>query len=360
MSLHEISSGRQVGADSSGKFYSSGFSQDGTQIVGVSSKSVYIWDITRNASAEKFKSNNLGSAGVSVNRFSQGYSRSRYGSFGSAELLDKQWVWLGGRLYNTAKQMLVWNYGGASSSYSRESFEVKRKSLVGDRILIAATLGDRYGKTAPMALIGIAKVPHKAAVDQMNAVDAESMLMLKPGAGVRIEAEGDPRVREGVLRAIAANGWTEDPNSKIVIDATAKLGERQTQQYEHVTYQTGGMGGHMHNPFRKPDPKNVFSISYTPWIQRVSIAYDGNKFWVRSRSGYAPQRANDRAELDRAARAAGDPDYSIFEELEFPESMVYPQYQNGLGSSSITRDGFKDVVKPLPDAEKKEDEEEVQ
>jgi len=55
------------------------------------------------------------------------------------------------------------------------------------------------GKTA---LVGIAKVPHQGALDALASMDTVSMIMLKPGSGVKVEATGDRRVREGLMRAV--------------------------------------------------------------------------------------------------------------------------------------------------------------
>ena len=332
LSLLETSSGQQVGTDDSGKFRASGFSQDGSRIVGVTSDLVYLWDITQDASAKQFASKNLASSKT----------------FGTAKFFDNQWVWVDGHLFNTAKEILAWNYTDKSSGSNRALFDVKTMSLVGDHVVVGSTLGSRMDKTGPMAFFLVAKIPHKAAVEQLNSVDSESISMLKPGVGVRIEIEGDPRIRKGLERAIAANGWTEDPNSKIIVAASAKVKPPEVQVYEEVT--RSFRGGRAQS---SGDPSKIFSITVAPWLQTASISYEGNRFWYRGVINFSPSKANTKEELLKLVKKAGDPSYSLFEDLELPVNKIYPQYQSGLGYTKFTQDGFKDVVTPLPDAAKK-------
>ena len=309
LSLHETAGGQQLAfeAESGGV----GFSQDGGRLVRVGKKEVSIFDLEHNSSPRKLKTRNLTATG--------NYRIS---------MLDDDWIWANSSIYNTEKQLAVWSYSGSGVS-------IAHSEMLGDHMLVAGTAGS-YGKPKT-ALVGIAKVPHQNAIDEMNKVDAESMIMLKPGSGVRIEAPGDRRVREGLMRAVEANGWHEDPNSEVILSGSAKRGESKTVHYESSRF---GIG------FGSRSSRQISeTVTASPWIQSVSITFRGRSAWRDGRGGIPYSLyLKENESVSQKVNEATQPNYSLFEDLQIPGEMLYPQYARGLGRTSVTANGFKDEL----------------
>ncbi len=315
LSMHETSSGRQVAAQP--KIDSScgvGFSQDGGNLVRVGTKEVTIWDLLQGDSPRTLRTRNL-SAG----------SQSRIA------MLDDEWIWANSYIYNIDKEMVVWSYSGSG-------VKVAHSEMLGNHMLVAGTTGSYRGPTT--ALVGIAEVPHQDAIDETSKVDAESMIMLKPGAGVKIEAPGDARIRSGLLRAIQANGWHEDPSSEIILAGSAKRGESKTMTYESSRFGFGFQRG--------PQRQISETVTASPWEQSVSITFRGKRAWSTGAGGipYSLYLKEGQTVSGEVAKAT-QPSYHVFENLRIPGEMLYPQYKYGLGRTSITVNGFQDQVNQL-------------
>lgn len=320
-SLHDTLSGRQVATAPAGVTNAGvGYSKDGTQLVLVGSKSVNVYDLQQNSPARTLLSRNLSASGKS-----------------QISLVSDDWIWADSYIFSTEKQMVVWSYSGSGVS-------IAKSQMLGDSMLVAATSGSyRAPKTA---LVGIAKVPHEEAINVSNGVDADEMIMLKPGAGIKVEAPGDPRIRAGILRVIQANGWREDPSSDVVFHGTAKPGEQKTMKYQKSS--RFGM------PFGRVRD-DAITITASPWEQRAWITFRGQTAWSSGSGGlpysmYLREGETVQGEVNKSTQ----PNYSLFERLSTPAEMLYPQYRYGLGKTAITISGFKDQVNTI-DPEEKDD-----
>lgn len=316
ISLHRTSDGSQVADQILEGLQGVGFSGDGSKLVGVGPKQVLIWDLERNAAPQSLLTRNLNAS-----------SSTRI------TMLDDHWIWANSSIYSIDKEMVVWSYSGGGVS-------IAHSEMLGRHMLVAATGGGSY-RGPKMALIGVAEVPHEDAIAETEKVDAESMIMLKPGVGVRIEAPGDPRIRSGLLRAIAANGWREDPNSEIVLSGKAERGKSETLTYESSRF------GFAFGP-RSSNRHINETVTASPWNQRVTITFRGQQAWSTGAGGIPHSLMLREGEtVGGKVSDATKPSYYIFEKLKIPAEMLYPQYRNGLGRTSITASGFQDHVNQL-------------
>ena len=317
LTLHRTDTGEMVAAQKDIKSNSGvGFSQDGRKIVCIQSKQVSVWDISQDAPVQKSKSRNLSSA------------RKSYGTKTRVSLLNDTWLWSNSLLYSIDKELVVWNY-------SASGVALAESEMLGDRLLITGTQSQRGSVTL---LVGVAEVPHKSAIEEIEKVDADSMIMVREGVGVKVVATGNsPIIRESLDEVMKANNWREDPLSDIILSGSAQRGETQSQTYQH------------NNQFgQKIAGSKNFTLSYTPWVQEIKVSYREDAAWRISSSTGAPGTASNEAELSKASSENSRPNYSLFEDLEIPSELVYPVYIKGLGRTAITSNGFVDTVYPPP------------
>ena len=326
VALIDVKTGATLAAEktSEGGASGVGFSLDGTKVVLIDSE-IRIWDLQANKKPSVYERRNLLQSGP-----------------GSVVMIDDKWLKAGSRLYSLTKEIVVWSYAG-------NGVTIRHDEMLGDMDLLAAyknTSRFSRDKGSQVALVGLAKVPHAPAVEALGKLEKFEMLMLKPGSGVRIEAEGDKRIREGVLAAVEKAGWHEDPNAEVLIKASAKRGKTETMQYE--TY-TQSRFGHRH---RTSD--SATTVSATPWEQSVQVIYDGKAAWSDARSSGVPYSVSlgEGKSISSEVQKATEPSYSLFASLKFPKEIIYPKYNNGLGRTQITVNGFVDeLYAELPEEE---------
>ena len=310
VSLHRTSNGQQIAIDDQGKI---GFSQDGRHILRIGPKETAIWDLQQPSAPTILKTRNMSTSGM-------------------VTMLNDDWIWANSALYSVNKEMVVWSYSGSGVS-------IAQSKLIGNYMLVAGTDGSPYSSGRKTALIGTAKVPHQFATTEVERVSANDLIMLKPGSGVRIEATGSGEVRDGVLKAIAANGWVEDPSSEVVIKASAQRGETET-----ITYESSNRFG-----FGRPSrPKTSTTVSAAPWVQKVEITFRGKTAWTTGRGGIPYSiRIRENESVQAKVNESTQPTHTLFRNLQIPGEMLYPQYRYGLGRTSITTSGFRDKVNDL-------------
>ncbi len=310
LSMHATETGATIAKEPSGKG-AVGFSQDGNELIHVGDGNVTIWDLRQNAPPRVLQSRNL----LVVN--------------GSAlTLINDQWLWANSSIYNMEREIVVWSYSGSG-------VQIEHSQMLGSKMLVAATAGSAWDKKT--ALVGIAQVPHQSAIDELSKMDTDTMIMLKSGSGIRIDAPGDSRIRSGLQRAIAANGWHEDPSSEIVLTGSAGPGKSQTMTYESSRF---GFG-------RSPaSDRGPTTVTATPWTQRVSISFRGQSAWNAGSGGSLPFSMFLRGDetVQSKVNESAQPRYDLFEKLKIPAEMLYPQFRYGLGRTLVTASGFKDEL----------------
>ena len=335
LSFHDSTTGKQLAEEPlpTQGFGGVGFSQDGRKMVAVTATSIKIWDLDKTGKPLVLKRRNL---------FTNSKSR--------IVLLDDDWIKGGDSLYSIPKEVVVWNYS------TNSGVKIAHNEMLGKYNLLAGIQGSsgyrsyrNKDKIAPpkTALVGIAKVPHKGALEALESLDTVSMIMLKPGSGIKIEATGDSRVREGLMRVVKANGWHEDPSSEILLKGFAGRGKSETLEYGPSRFGFSPFGR------RRPSSDKIQKITAAPWNQNVEIIYNEQTAWRTGQGGYLPSSftLRDGDTLHSKMSEATKPTYGLFEKLEIPAEMLYPKFKYGLGKTSITVNGFRDqvIAKPQPE-----------
>ena len=328
VALIDVETGATLAAEKTSESGASGvgFSLDGSKVVVIDSD-IRIWDLQTNKEPSVYERRNLLQSGS-----------------GSVVMIDDKWLKAGSRLYSLTKEIVVWSYSG-------NGVTIRHDEMLGDMDLLAAYKNtNRYSRDqgSQVALVGLAKVPHAPAVEALGKLEKFEMLMLKPGSGVRIEAEGDKRIRAGVLAAIKKAGWHEDPNAEVLIKASAKRGKTETMQYGTHRRSRYGFG------YRHRTPESVTTVTATPWVQSVQVIYDEKAAWSDKRSTGIPQSFDlgEGKTISGEVQKRTQPSYSLFEALKFPKEIIYPKYNNGLGRTLITVNGFVDeLYAELPEEE---------
>ena len=236
------------------------------------------------------------------------------------------WISNGSGLWSTSRQLLAWSYTADSKDLS-----LTYTSAIGDKLLAIATRGK---KETTSVLLGVAKIPNAAAVKTLSSYTDDQIYVLRRGAKVRIDPTvQDSRMVNGIHRAAAAAGWQFDQSSDIVITASAKLGEPVTNTYER------SFG------FAQRDRDYKETVTVQPWIQLVSVSQGERRLWGDARGGVpgmlmVKESQSIQSELNRAS----EPSYDLFDSFTFPEKVIAPKFQKGLGTSRITPAGLIDEL----------------
>ena len=235
------------------------------------------------------------------------------------------WISNGSGLWSTSRKILAW-------SYTADSFDLSLiySSALGDKLL---AMGTRGKKESTSVLLGVAKIPNEAAVKTLSSYTDDQIYVLRRGAKVRIDpAVQDSRMLNGINRAAAAAGWQFDPASDIVISASAKLGESVTRTYER----SAGFGRRGGSDYRE-------TITVQPWIQSVTVKQGERQLWGDYRGGVPGMiMVTENQSLQSELSKASEPRYDLFDAFVFPEKVLAPKFQSGLGTSRITPNGLID------------------
>ncbi|QDT08103.1 SHD1 domain-containing protein [Planctomycetes bacterium K23_9] len=285
------------------------FSLDGKGLLAANSSGMYRWDLAGNQPVTTLPIGGL-----------------RIGDTTPLADLGSGWIVAGPQIYSSGLGLIVWQYAGGARPVP---VNIKYQRMLGRQMLVAATAGGSKGKSM---LIGVATVPHKDAIELMKQVDPESVRMLVRGSRVKIDTSVDSRIAAGLRRAAQQNGWIEDPSSEAILTGSAKQGKAQTMTYRKIGFGSQGSGEETH--------------TVSPWIQTAEVVYRDQNAW-RTAMGGVPysMHLSEGQSLGSELGKSSQPNYALFENLKIPEEIIYPKFQQGLGSTLLTPSGFVDVAK---------------
>jgi SLA1 homology domain 1, SHD1/Agenet domain len=266
----------------------------------------------------------LSSSGKSVFLGNRSWSNAKLP--GDFSLVADGWMSNGSGLWNTSRRLLAWTYIADSKDLS-----LIYSSAMGGKLLAVGTRGK---KESTSVLLGVAKIPNEAAIKTLDSYTDEEIYVLRPGAKVRVDSSvQDRRMIDGIIRAAAAAGWQIDPSSDIVITASAQLGTAVTKTYER-TAGFGRSGG----DYRE-------TVTVQPWIQLVEVSQGVRRLWSDARGGVPGMvMVKENASIQEELNRASEPAYDLFDSFSFPERVIAPKFENGLGSSRITPNGLVDQL----------------
>ncbi|MCC7474511.1 MAG: HEAT repeat domain-containing protein [Pirellulales bacterium] len=286
------------------------YNSDGTKLAIVSGGNVFVWGASTGKLLNDFYCLGLGKGLGLVLGPGQGVNA------GSLEWLDDHHLLVGGQdIIDLDRRLVAWRY---------ESGELPGYSHGGWRWLVMQS-GNAKG-------IVPAKLLQPEVLEPAAALDAESILALKPGAKIALEVSlgGEEQARgESTLRkCIEENGMEVSPDSPIRLRAQIVTGKSETKEY----------GSHI---FRSDNEQ----VTTTEKRFEVELLVDGQPIWrhlalmqsangpglIVTHGGESAQQALDR---DNTARAAGF-NFSV----SLPRYVVQPKYAGPLGTSKLSLGG---------------------
>jgi hypothetical protein len=181
----------------------------------------------------------------------------------------------------------------------------------------------------PSALRAV-RLPHDRALQTAEKLNADDLLLLKPGAEVslQIRTQGNQQqITQALTNQLQANGVQVSPNSPIQVIATTKPGKQR-----EVSYRAFGAGF-----------GNTQTRTITEHISRLEVRYQNKIAWetqvVSGPSHFL--RLKEGQTLDDALREAQKPDLRFFERVKIPKQIVTPTGTIAYGASQITAGAIK-------------------
>ncbi len=231
---------------------------------------------------------------------------------------------VGQTLYDYRRSIPLWSFK-TDSAISVESD--------GERLIYA--YGDR------LLNLSLISPPLKEIEKQSAGLTAEKMYAIRPGDTVAVEyfldtvtREDKEKIREAIEQKVAALGWKSASKSSNKIVIRLKEGEAATAEYS----QRASIGG-LSRMFTRQEPTDL--VNYKPWDHEISITVGGKKVFEAMHTVTAPLSLPCRiaeptqSAMDRFCK----PTASYFAELPICNSLVWPQYQGGVGKSVINSRG---------------------
>ena len=192
-----------------------------------------------------------------------------------------------------------------------------------------------FGCTRPSPLLVIA--------DRDKALNAEDLLVLKPGAKVSLDVSlcasdeaARTQVVESLTRKLKARGIIIADGQPIGIVASCQVASSRTEKY--------GKGF-----FGQSNPQDVTVNTYE---NKLTVLEDGKPIWqVASQAGggipSVLNLAKGQSIQDAANKSQGDPSSGYFQSVFIPGCLAKGSV-DGFGYSQITPKGPIDIPRPVP------------
>lgn len=234
--------------------------------------------------------------------------------------LDEALLLAGDRdVVDVDRRLIVWRYEGSQSLASRFA---NRQWTVFDQKKVRGLV--------PFEL------PHAAAREAAEGIDADSILALKPGTKVSLDNQvGAPYsadVAQALTAAIEASDLELSPNQPIRFMARVEIGDSSQTEYRRI-------GGERAFDIEQANvTARIFSVELqidgqTAWLYRSGQSTQFNPMHIQMNEGESVQQAVDRQmENDFKSRFRG---------LRIPSHVVHPDKAGPLGTSQLTISGIQ-------------------
>ncbi|PQO40681.1 SHD1 domain-containing protein [Blastopirellula marina] len=235
---------------------------------------------------------------------------------------------VGNVVYDIDRELAIWNYQGLPGN-----------DLVYSDFHLAAFGEDKQ------STLTIFKLPHAAALAAAANVDPTSVFAMRPGDGVKVvfNMNGAPQqVQQDAQRAVQAKidelGWVRLDNAVTVMEVTVEQLKQDSQDY----YVRQGIGPFFAPPgFGRPTgPKET--VSFTPWKHSLVIKVGGKQIYSTGYTRSAPQnlQLKENESAQTAINRIVQPDGNSFKTMKVPPHLLKPEYQGGMGSSRLSKNGL--------------------
>ncbi|MBL9125650.1 MAG: hypothetical protein JNG90_18570, partial [Planctomycetaceae bacterium] len=202
-----------------------------------------------------------------------------------------------GDLIDLDRRIVIWKYSGIDSP------------LWSTGEAVWGISGSRTGEAS--LLIG-AKLPHKEALRAAETLDADALLVIRPGLDVSLRmsfsgsADEQERVRQALTARLEQVGMKVVPQSNVVLSATIRPGEAQKVQYRNFN------GGSY--------------TEHTVQTQILELAYlvDNKPVWKHQRQSWTPAvlHLSQGESIQQALSRAMKQDAKTFESIAVPAHVA--------------------------------------
>ncbi len=275
------------------------FSPTGRQLAAWAGRVMHIWDLTTGKLTREFSLPKV-VAGSALGIVADGYG-----------LLDGKY------LVDFDRRIVLWNYAS-----TRSAGEIHP----GGKHLYAVK--DRRNAASLVSVT----LPHPAALVAAKGLDADQLLLLKPGVKVSLDmnigAAPDEmqQITAALKERIQANGLVFADNQPIRFVTTLEQGKSEEREYRTIG---GGFGGSQ-------------KITVTQQIVKISLQVDGQPAWEASSVTQAGSFLSMKQgqTLQDAINDASKPNYSFLKTVRLPQYLVKPREPAWYGTSNLTATGI--------------------
>ncbi|MFO0942909.1 MAG: hypothetical protein U0930_19400 [Pirellulales bacterium] len=246
-----------------------------------------------------------------------------------------QLIWLGKFLmvgsvvYDVDRSLPVWTYDNKANA----------RASVGMH-LVSAFGGDNGTN------ISVNRIPHDEAIQAAAAINPESIYAIRPGDSVSVvynfgptPSDAQAAIRKTIEEKIQKQGWTLSNSAENTITISLEQGKQESQDY----YTREGIGPFLPPPgFGRPASGPLETVTYTPWTHKITIQAGSTQVYQAVNVRGAPDnfRVKEGESTQAYVTRWCQPTAGYFEHLPIPPHLLKPEYQGGLGKSTISDKGL--------------------
>jgi hypothetical protein len=232
----------------------------------------------------------------------------------------------GSKLIDLERRIVLWEYRPPSVGRPNE----RKFGELGGVFWYAA------GNSRQQGIIGV-QLPHSDAKHKAASLDAKELLVLKPGANVKltVRIRGNPGEQEKATDDLTAQlkqlGIGIDTSSPLVLAAVTESGKTQQKSYRSFG---AGFGDH-----------NVNTVNVAEQIARIRLMEGANVLWEAASISGAPvfvHREGNQS-LQQAIDQQGQPNTGFFSSVQLPQYLARPGDGGAYGASVLTETGIRNV-----------------
>jgi hypothetical protein len=245
-----------------------------------------------------------------------------------------QHLLVGSVLYDVERGMPLWTYETRATD----------QTTSGSHLL--SVFGGDNGST-----LTVFQLPHDEAARAAANVDPANIYCIKPEDSIAVEyqlAGVTPAVQQEIRKAveekIASLQWklARSATNKMII----QLAPGQPEQAEYYTRTGFGPMPFFAPPpgFGGPRPTGpAEKVQFTPWTHALTIQANGQQVFHTTYLRGAPQQltTNDGESTQAAVLRICQPSPQYFQNAAIPPYLLKPEYQGGLGKTSISATGMR-------------------
>ncbi|TWU65705.1 hypothetical protein V7x_12540 [Crateriforma conspicua] len=232
---------------------------------------------------------------------------------------DESHLLVGGtRLVDTDLGRQVWQYDLGGRGNDNRAFQSG---------LFRGVIGGRGG-----LIVFRHAIPHATVAKAKASVDWSDIQVLGPGDSVRLEISvsgptNRSKVAELMQAAIAKAGWKLSDTA----DSVVRFANYRTDERTH-RFRSG--------------PLKDQELPYRPYATVVDVEVGGEVVYRVADVGRVPD--DFKVSLDETLKDAIErqtvPTYRMIERLDLPPHIIQPEFQHGLGKSTLDAEGFVDAT----------------